>query len=643
MFSECFIFFIYFIFSITLFYTIGKIITRTILNEKYTSSFYSLTFGILFIVLIVSLYITDLKTIHLFTLIPIGLIIYLNKNKIIINNPFKRIDSQKELKSLLKLYAAALPLFIVASITFFQYDIFPYQMQHHDFFAYSKYGQGIFESGNENYFRESNILFPEKFNGLNPYHYFEIWLNIFLGNLFNVSYIKSLLLISFPLLQLSCLFGIIELIKSIAHKKYKFIILLFFAFILIFIEPIYFEFYNNHELLKYHAGFCNTSPLSFGRKYAAIFMFTILFFLLYSNKNKKEGFILLSSLPVLSIGLLPGICLGSALYFLLNILTKKNYKYLFYLIYTIFFSSTILVFYKLNIIEFTQDVISEKNFISCILRDGGSIILLKKFTFLIIFPLLRTLLFLSPYLLILLFLLRKSLRPIDTELIKLIVLIIISGAIGAGLAFELPDSGQLITNCIPFLNILILYLFIKTLNISNIYPIVILLTLICSYNAINNYFYIKEMNNHYSNYNYDYDNKFLNNCLEEIEETNDPLIGYIYNEKFSNIYPLLELYKSPGIPFEFSNNNPISICLNNPVNIDNSGYGSLYKKMWPFYIFSLKNNSLEYNELLTKFIKEFNVDYLLIQGLTIPSEIDQKLILLEHDKNSNFIFYKIDI
>ena len=98
MYAECLLFFIYFIFSITLFYTIGKIITRTILNKKYTSSFYSLTFGILFIVLIVSLYITNLKTIHLFTLIPIGLIIYLNKNKIIINNPFKRIHSRKELK-----------------------------------------------------------------------------------------------------------------------------------------------------------------------------------------------------------------------------------------------------------------------------------------------------------------------------------------------------------------------------------------------------------------------------------------------------------------------------------------------------------------------------------------------------------------
>lgn len=639
MFSECLLFFIYFIFSITLFYTIGKIITRTILNKKYTSSFYSLTFGILFIVLIVSLYITNLKTIHLFTLIPIGLIIYLNKNKIIINNPFKRIDTQKELKSLLKLYAAALPLFIVASITFFQYDIFPYQMQHHDFFAYSKYGQGIFESGNENYYRESNVLFPKIFNGLNPYHYFEIWLNIFLGNLFNVSYIKSLLLISFPLLQLSCLFGIIELIKSIAHKKYKFIILLFFAFILIFIEPIFFEFYNNHELLKYHEGFCNTSPLSFGRKYAAIFMFTILFFLLYSNKNKKEGFILLSSLPIISIGLLPGLCLGSVLYFLLNILTKKNYKYLFYLIYTIFFSSTLLVFYKLNIIEYTQDVISEKNFLSSILRDGGSIILLKKFIFLIIFPSLRTLLFFSIYLVVLFFLLRKSFRTIDSELIKLFLLIIISGAFGAGFAFELPDSGQLLYNCIPLLNILVIYLFIKSLNISSIHRIVILLPLICSYNAINNYFYINEMNSHYHNDGY----KFLNNCLKEIEETNDPLIGYIYNENFSNINPHLELYRSPGIPFEFANNNPISICLNNPENIDNSGFAPIYKYMWPFYIFSLNNNSLQYNELLTKFLKEFNVDYLLIQGLTIPSQIDQKLILLAHDKNSNFMFYKIDV
>jgi len=564
----------------------------------------------------------------------------LNKNEININNPFKRVDLKKELKSLLKIYATALPLFIIASITFFKFDIFPYQMQHHDFFAYSKISQSIFESGNENYFRESNILFPETFNGLSPYHYFEIWLNIFLGNLFNVSYIKSLLLISFPLLQLSCVIGIIELIKSIAHKKYRFLFILFFAFILIFIEPIYFNTYDNYELLKYHSGFCNTSPLSFGRKYTAIFMFTILFFLLYINKNKNEGFIVISSLPILSIGLLPGICLGSTLYFLLNILTKKNYKYLFYVIYTIFFSLTILVFYKLNIIEFTQNLISEKNFISFILKDGFSIILLKKFIFLIAFPLLRTLLFLSPFILILLYLLRKSLSAIDTELIKLIVLIIISGAIGAGLAFELPDSGQLIANCLPILNILIIYLFIKTLKIRHVYITAILLSLICTYNSINNYFFIIKMNNNYSTYNYN--NKFLNNCIEKIKETDDPLIGYIYNENYSNINPHTELYKSPGIPFEFANNNPISICLNNPKNIDTCGFGSLYKKMWPLYVFSLDNNSLEYNELLNKFIKEFNVDYLLIQGITTPSEIDEKLILLEHDNNSNFIFYKIE-
>ena len=55
-----------------------------------------------------------------------------------------------------------------------------------------------------------------------------------------------------------------------------------------------------------------------------------------------------------------------------------------------------------------------------------------------------------------------------------------------------------------------------------------------------------------------------------------------------------------------------------------------------------QNNSLEYNELLTKFLKEYKVDYLLIQGLTNSVQLNRKLISLAHDKNTNFIFYKID-
>lgn len=640
MYRECAFFFLYLVFSITSVYILGRIITKTLFSEKYKAIFYSLTFGILFIVLFVSLLITSLKTIHVFFFIPIGIIFVLNKNKIVVNNPFKVINLREEFKQLLKLYLTAIPVFTIASVTFFRFDLFAYQMQHQDFFAYSKFCQGIFESGNENYFRESNILFPEIFHGLNPYHYFELWLNIFFGNLFKVSYLKSLLLISYPLLQLTCLFGIIHLINSIIPEKYKFTTLLFLAFIVIFIQPIYFEFYDNYELLRYHVGFCNTSPLSFGRKYAAVFMFFILFFLLYTNENKKEALILISSMPIVSIGLLPGIFLGGAIYVFINVVLKKYNQYFLFGIYTLSLSAAILVFYKLNTIDFTKDLINDKNLISLIIRNGLSVLVIKKFLFLIIFPLTRVILFLAPYLLILFLLLRKSLNSDSFDLIKLIFLITISGAIGSGLAFDLPDSGQLLTNCLPLINILIIYLFIYTLGHRKLYIKEFSLSILCIYNAINNFSFIKKMNdNYYSVSNSKYDHNFLSNCIKEIEGKENIIIGYLYDTTNSKINPHTELYKSPGIPFEFANNNPISICLNNPKNIDTSGYGNSFKNMWPFHIFQIQNNSTGYAKLLNKFINDFNVDYLLIQGMNIPREIDFKLELFESD--NNFKFYRI--
>ena len=201
-------------------------------------------------------------------------------------------------------------------------------------------------------------------SGVSPYHYFELWLNGMISWMFNISNLKGIMLLTFPLLQTTAAIGIFELIKKHSvNQKNNFFLYLTFLIALIFIQPIYFWFYDHYELLKYHQGMVNSSIFSFGRKYGAIFIFSILALDFFIDGKQKLGVISITALSILSIGILPGITFGipiaCAVLFFWN---KKNNDLLKWAFIPLILGITILLFYKIFTVEETKNSRAKFNF-----------------------------------------------------------------------------------------------------------------------------------------------------------------------------------------------------------------------------------------------------------------------------------------
>ncbi len=648
MFLECTKFYAFLVGAIILFYTIGLLILKLFYSSsnRTQSSFYKLSVGLVFSVVTLSLVLTSLRSIYLVALIPIVSLIYIHRSSFNLANPLPHINVRAELFEILKLAVIAIPLFIFAAIPFFKMGEFMFEPQHFDFKVYSTISQSFWQAGNENYFGESNMFFPDKFQGLNPYHYFEIYVNTIVGTLFRTSYLNSLILIAFPLLQLVCIVGIIELLNTVLDKKRSIVWLAFMAFVLILVQPIFNDFYNKIELFNYSTGITNASIIGFGRKYSPVFMFSILFLLEYGRNNRKTAFIILSMLPLLSIGLLPGVTLGLIIFFGYKFLTTKDMQYAFGICYICGLSFLILFFYKINAIPFTESLVSEENFIQIILSEGVSITLLKQFFFKMAFPFIRVAAFTSPYL-ILIFALYKiyhlNVSKRDKDLVILTILILLSGALGAGIAYNLPDAGQLLINCLPLMNLILIYFLIKSgLKHSSLF-LVAFLVLASAYNVKNNYDYIlfKNMSNE-NRFHHNLSDAFMNECVNEIKNIPTPKIAYLYNDPNIQINPRIERFKNPGLFFSFSNSNPLVTCINDPASIDTRRLGGYFKYMWPLYIYG-EDHDMPHDDLMLDFVRNFDIRYLLMEGPNVPAPLSLYTKSLYSDSISSYSFHQIEL
>jgi hypothetical protein len=631
MYKEALFSYLLFFLSILIFFISGSIISSLFSKKKANSAFHKLLIGVLFWVVSVAIWKTQLQTIFLIALIPLLFIAYIKKWN------YTPINLKQNLNALLEILIISVPVYLISCSTFFQNESFIYQNQHPDFLWYAKFAEGIFHSGNENYFGDCNLLFPIKFNGQNPYHYFELWLNSLIANWFSISNLKCLLLITFPTLQLICVLGISELISTLSGKKVSIFTRIPLSLLFLYVSPFYFSFYENFELLNYNPGICNTSPLGFGKKYAPVFLFLLSSLLLYINKRKKEALIVITFLPILSIGVLPGISFGFFTYFIFQFYLTKQRKELKNAFFSIIPSISILVYYQINTLQVTDTVIQNENFIAIISKNGLDINLIKTFVFRLIFPFIRVIFFSLPYL-VLIFTLFKvnkiKFTNLDFKLVMITLLILSGGTIGATIAYDLPDSGQLLYNVLPALNLLIIYFLIKSISKHNYLPTIIIMLFIGLINYYNNSTYLAKQNQTHESLSRNFSSIFKNNILSEIDKTENPKIGYFYEKNIS--FPIdYELGKSPIVFTKYSKKNPLTVCLNDPSKKDKSYYNS----MWPFYIFWEKDKT-SYASSINRFVEEFNITHLLIPKDTMVLQNQDKLELKFSDHKYQFFEIK---
>ena len=264
--------------------------------------------GVFVLILFYSFFKSQAKTVMILSL-PILLFLFL----------FVRSFLQKptfEIKTLVK----DLSLIIIASFIIFLFQIyynFDFQTQlfkpiNRDSFFYAAVSDSLKLWGTENFFPAMSYFFPGKI-GLMPYHYPELWLTAFISQLFNCSSVNAYLFILAPIINGIFLVGISSLFE---RKTSNPMILFPISFILLGITGLFFPMYSHMGSLFELWWHSNVSVIGFsGIKFSFSYIIVLLGFILLTNKKTLIGLVVLLLVPIISVGMLPGICGG--LFFLL--------------------------------------------------------------------------------------------------------------------------------------------------------------------------------------------------------------------------------------------------------------------------------------------------------------------------------------
>jgi hypothetical protein len=504
--------------------------------------------------------------------------------------------------------------FAIIFFTFFDLKSNTYFTQHPDFHWYAKFCQGIWESGNENNFGESNILFPESHNGVTPYHYFELWLTILFGNIFSISFVKSLLLIVCPLIQTACILGVLELFALYKLNK-NISISIILAATLLFVTPIYFNFYENFELMKYTEGLKITSPFGIGRKYSIIVAFGLLSVVLFLKDYKASALIVLISLPVVYIGTLPGICIGTFLFFMILGIYKRSFYYLKIGFLSTIPSLIVLLFYWFLTLNITQSHLKSESVFTEVINGKLTFYDLKLRFFTAFFPIVRLFIMSIPYFLILasfIFFLKQKFSLKEKTILLVVTSTIVSGAAAAGLALNLPHSNQFFYNVIPLYNVLIVLLIISKILIQNTKWKYVLLFPIAFFMIYSTISHLKFQNNNFTSIDYNFKINFKRIITKILENETHPRIGYLL-ENDSNFDHTIEQHLSPVAFTRFADSRPIAVCLNRCLDLN-----KYENSMWPFWFYCKNNSTLDYPSLVNRFIKKFNFQFLCLPTSKLP-------------------------
>ncbi len=231
----------YFFILILLFTTcnfIGSILLKLIKSNKSYSNFYLTIFrntllGSITLIVIISLIYTGGKTISL-AIILISVFIFIEDRLFHQKEIIQSTNLQKPEFNLKIIGSSMLLILIVFLIQ--AYIVFDFKSQSinpfpKDSIYYAELSKCLIHSGKENTFAMSNFI-NNKYHFPTPYHYFDLWFNGFIANLFNLNYSLCLYLITYCFFTGIFLFGLIGCFENLGLMKWKYKII---AFLLLFI------------------------------------------------------------------------------------------------------------------------------------------------------------------------------------------------------------------------------------------------------------------------------------------------------------------------------------------------------------------------------------------------------------------------
>jgi hypothetical protein len=269
---------------------------------------FSLLMGSVVIVLLTSMVCTHFKTISLVFIPLLGVLFFeYGKGNLQKKDRVKFMLNIKR-RDLIWLFTGNLIIFLSGIFLFYHGAGNYFTIPTKDIPYYGDLSYYLLHTGQENYFHVLN-LYSTDYNGVVPYHYFELWFNAFWANLLHLNFSQCFYFLICPFFTFCYFTGLLACVSLICKGKNVYYL---FALWSLFIGGICFTFYNSLPFLHYIRldGYI-LYPMFFAEvKVSLISSFFIAVIILFYEKHNFIGFVILLFLPVCSIALMPSIIGG---------------------------------------------------------------------------------------------------------------------------------------------------------------------------------------------------------------------------------------------------------------------------------------------------------------------------------------------
>lgn len=326
------------------------------------------------------------------------------------------------------------------------------QTPHFDYLYYARISGFMADTGIENRLMSMNVLFPEYRHIKTPYHYPEIWLNSLIHLLSGKSTIKTEMLVCYPYLRALTL-GVLFVSLRERFKHLNLYLTGLLTLLLASVTAVYFSTYHQSSWLRFHDGLSQSGMLmSFGRKYLFMYAYLAYAVLILWRSGKYLPFLLiLSAIPLFSIGTLPGILLsvtGIAGYLFFR--KKISAKTLILSLSSCYASALFIAgFYLIQGDGDSNNTIQQSVLILKLLKEPG-IGPLKQLFFAAFYPAARLLVMYFLWIVLIGTFTRK--KP-EAGILLIGILAVAGGNIAASMATGVLDNGQFFYNILPLFNL----------------------------------------------------------------------------------------------------------------------------------------------------------------------------------------------
>jgi hypothetical protein len=405
-------------------------------------------------------------------------------------------------------------------------NLLPYDINNHAQISFF-----MREYGFESKFAELSSLKNSVVPKRTPYHYAELWLNVFFTHLLPNSKVGyTLIYVTYPFCYTIFFSGLYMLGKLCIENRYVVYLLAILGLFLgpldlNFFREIFFEDHllSNQTVVFENIGFFfNTIIYSYnGQKHIPFYILSVLIIYFFHKSEVQKAFVFIPVAILLNIGTLPAVFGSTLLFAIYHYYTAKNIKKSVSLIMPmILMVLFILIYYRVNGGFDSENQTSllflnpELNFKGVFLKVVLRGIYTTVFLCLIYFPFIL------------------FLRKLNTKLFTNSLFIFVSSLLITGLftrfILEGFNTAQFLTVLLPFFNVYLVYLCLKFYKTNKVL-IVVIMVLIFGVNLISTKFHTQTRRD--INVNYRHSQNFIENVYSLLAKHKRSNIGYLLGQK----------------------------------------------------------------------------------------------------------------